>query len=144
LVVKKAADAYIRLGTDPVEFITNHKDDYDFFLRTKVPKNSRLVGDWGYEEEVLQNVTRYYVSNEGCELIKIMPPLAKNPGKERRIAVSKGCKVTVMNKLAPLDRSTIDRKSTRLNSSHVKISYAVVCLKKKNTEISDTQTYLAT
>src|SRR5690606_24624782 len=27
----------------------------------------------------------------------------------------------------------IDRKSTRLNSSHVKISYAVFCLKKKNT-----------
>src|SRR5690606_39505953 len=27
-----------------------------------------------------------------------------------------------------------DRKSTRLNSSHVKISYAVFCLKKKNLE----------
>src|SRR5439155_12367855 len=27
---------------------------------------------------------------------------------------------------------TIDRKSTRLNSSHVAISYAVFCLKKKN------------
>src|SRR5699024_12567902 len=27
-----------------------------------------------------------------------------------------------------------DRKSTRLNSSHVSISYAVFCLKKKNTE----------
>src|SRR5690606_42008708 len=28
-----------------------------------------------------------------------------------------------------------DRKSTRLNSSHVKISYAVFCLKKKNMQI---------
>src|SRR5438874_3447042 len=27
----------------------------------------------------------------------------------------------------------LDRKSTRLNSSHVEISYAVFCLKKKNT-----------
>src|SRR5690606_40973906 len=27
--------------------------------------------------------------------------------------------------------SVLDRKSTRLNSSHVKISYAVFCLKKK-------------
>src|SRR3989442_7421305 len=27
-----------------------------------------------------------------------------------------------------------DRKSTRLNSSHVRISYAVFCLKKKNVE----------
>src|SRR5439155_7771528 len=31
-------------------------------------------------------------------------------------------------------RSTIDRKSTRLNSSHVAISYAVFCLKKKKKE----------
>src|SRR3712207_8974415 len=34
-----------------------------------------------------------------------------------------------------LDRSTVsypDRKSTRLNSSHANISYAVFCLKKKN------------
>src|SRR5690606_40462238 len=29
------------------------------------------------------------------------------------------------------DRQRLDRKSTRLNSSHVKISYAVFCLKKK-------------
>src|SRR3989442_3229504 len=29
-----------------------------------------------------------------------------------------------------------DRKSTRLNSSHVRISYAVFCLKKKNIVIS--------
>src|SRR5690625_1695288 len=31
-------------------------------------------------------------------------------------------------------RSCPDRKSTRLNSSHVAISYAVFCLKKKNTQ----------
>src|SRR3712207_8779612 len=30
-------------------------------------------------------------------------------------------------------RGTVDRKSTRLNSSHANISYAVFCLKKKNT-----------
>src|SRR5690606_5734329 len=30
------------------------------------------------------------------------------------------------------DLDALDRKSTRLNSSHVKISYAVFCLKKKN------------
>src|SRR5699024_12706928 len=32
----------------------------------------------------------------------------------------------------PSKRSHSDRKSTRLNSSHVSISYAVFCLKKKN------------
>src|SRR5690554_6991097 len=33
--------------------------------------------------------------------------------------------------LSSFDVSRIDRKSTRLNSSHVRISYAVFCLKKK-------------
>src|SRR5690625_5952802 len=33
---------------------------------------------------------------------------------------------------------TQDRKSTRLNSSHVAISYAVFCLKKTNTRPADT------
>src|SRR5436309_8708411 len=33
--------------------------------------------------------------------------------------------------LARRPRQVTDRKSTRLNSSHVKISYAVFCLKKK-------------
>src|SRR5690606_22410869 len=32
----------------------------------------------------------------------------------------------------PMRPAEADRKSTRLNSSHVKISYAVFCLKKKN------------
>src|SRR5258707_4845096 len=32
---------------------------------------------------------------------------------------------------APKIRAVIDRKSTRLNSSHANISYAVFCLKKK-------------
>src|SRR5690606_41629620 len=35
---------------------------------------------------------------------------------------------------ACLLRCLEDRKSTRLNSSHVKISYAVFCLKKKKTK----------
>src|SRR2546427_7759584 len=37
--------------------------------------------------------------------------------------------------LAEQARSTSDRKSTRLNSSHSQISYAVFCLKKKKKKI---------
>src|SRR3712207_7811023 len=39
----------------------------------------------------------------------------------------------VANALPRLGVSEIDRKSTRLNSSHANISYAVFCLKKKTT-----------
>src|SRR5690606_41778055 len=41
---------------------------------------------------------------------------------------------TILTKVASAATfpSWADRKSTRLNSSHVKISYAVFCLKKKN------------
>src|SRR2546426_2015929 len=34
------------------------------------------------------------------------------------------------------DQAVVDRKSTRLNSSHLVISYAVFCLKKKNNTLS--------
>src|SRR5690606_41132748 len=37
---------------------------------------------------------------------------------------------------ADICRREIDRKSTRLNSSHVKISYAVFCLKKKKKKVA--------
>src|SRR5256886_12576585 len=42
-----------------------------------------------------------------------------------------------------IGRTTQDRKSTRLNSSHSQISYAVFCLKKKNnsTAVETTLSY---
>src|SRR2546426_3009871 len=43
---------------------------------------------------------------------------------------------TLLGHLETVDFRQIDRKSTRLNSSHLVISYAVFCLKKKNTETS--------
>src|SRR3712207_8071730 len=39
----------------------------------------------------------------------------------------------VLNELLP---QMVDRKSTRLNSSHANISYAVFCLKKKTTAVT--------
>src|SRR5690554_7458136 len=35
-------------------------------------------------------------------------------------------------------QACLDRKSTRLNSSHVRISYAVFCLKKKKIKLTST------
>src|SRR3712207_7947680 len=41
--------------------------------------------------------------------------------------------VTDIRRLESLRRDFVDRKSTSLNSSHANISYAVFCLKKKET-----------
>src|SRR3712207_8822738 len=46
------------------------------------------------------------------------------------VAVGPGGRIAVAGVAGPFDRGE-DRKSTRLNSSHANISYAVFCLKKK-------------
>src|SRR5690349_22091825 len=48
----------------------------------------------------------------------------------------------VARHLKPSQPNNLDRKSTRLNSSHVEISYAVFCLKKKNTCTEDKSIHL--
>src|SRR5262245_63376796 len=50
----------------------------------------------------------------------------------RRCPASSGCWSSRPRSRACRARSAGDRKSTRLNSSHLGISYAVFCLKKKN------------
>ncbi len=73
IVVAKAAEAALVHNQNISDFIHNHDDLYDFFLRTKVPKTSYLeAGD-----ERVQNVTRYYVSDDGVPLTKVMPPTDK-------------------------------------------------------------------
>src|SRR5699024_12859888 len=58
----------------------------------------------------------------------IFPELLELRGLLKRL-------VTPTRQGTPMRRGTLDRKSTRLNSSHVSISYAVFCLKKKKKEI---------
>src|SRR3712207_7125340 len=68
----------------------------------------------------------------GVELARRLPLLARAVGgvllaAERRVEVDPGRRLV----------DAEDRKSTRLNSSHANISYAVFCLKKKNTNGKD-------
>src|SRR5699024_12515939 len=63
-----------------------------------------------------------YTSNTPTLVATALPPL--NPAK-----IGNTCPKIADN---PINSTlTLDRKSTRLNSSHVSISYAVFCLKKK-------------
>src|SRR5438034_6539490 len=54
------------------------------------------------------------------------------PEGERRQVTVVSCGITVMSAEGLPPDIEEDRKSTRLNSSHTVISYAVFCLKKKN------------
>src|SRR5690606_41794681 len=58
------------------------------------------------------------------------PSVRTSDPRSRVIAASHPCASKFAGLLGCCGR-TRDRKSTRLNSSHVKISYAVFCLKKK-------------
>src|SRR5690554_7225724 len=56
-------------------------------------------------------------------------------GRQRRGNVLGGGDVVkARHRHIPPHDDSVDRKSTRLNSSHVRISYAVFCLKKKKTK----------
>lgn len=79
LIVPKAAEAALVHGADIREFITQHADMFDFFLRTKVPRNSTL--EWGGEK--VSNIVRYYISKNGKPLEKVMPPVGP-PGEYKR------------------------------------------------------------
>src|SRR5690606_40200197 len=86
------------------------------------------------------NKTRLHLLHQGEQFIASgrsnMPAL-------RKVVQLRGEHIQSLNRLLDLtsrkvterrvdrSRERLDRKSTRLNSSHVKISYAVFCLKKK-------------
>src|SRR3712207_7628572 len=62
-------------------------------------------------------------------------------GLRPRRHASRSCPIEVRRGRAPArplrGQARADRKSTRLNSSHANISYAVFCLKKKKTHHTD-------
>ena len=100
LVVPKAAEAHLIQGINIEQFIRTHDDFYDFLMRVRIQRTSRLV--WvvdGYEYP-MQRITRYYVSETGGTLVKIMPPLkTKDSNEDRRMAIEKGWLVTPCNRI---------------------------------------------
>src|SRR5947208_10211126 len=67
----------------------------------------------------------------GYELVLTLP---QGMSREREgLLRLYGARVEITESLGGMNEAVIDRKSTRLNSSHQIISYAVFCLKKKKT-----------
>lgn len=100
MVIPKAVLTHLTEGEDYEDFIRLHEDKYDFFLRTKVPKSSRLVlemEDGDVQEQ--QNICRYYpVKKGGGKLIKIMPPLNGND-EWRRMGIDTDWNVATCNNI---------------------------------------------
>jgi len=107
LVIPMAAEAAMIHGIDVEQFIKSHTNDWDFLLRTKVPRNSSLVLVYEFHEEQQQNICRYYVAKEGGKLVKIMPPL-EDGGEDRRLGIDTEWNVLTCNDMKDFDRSKMD------------------------------------
>src|SRR3712207_7891282 len=96
---------------------------YFFFLMIRRPPRSTLFP-----------YTTLFRSRAGAARLRPggrgLPPV-RRPGPARRLHEPVVLHLPEVPAQAP-ERSVLDRKSTRLNSSHANISYAVFCLKKKN------------
>ena len=102
LVVPKAAEAALVRGESVREFITKHRDPFDFMLRAKVPRGSRLMlrwPEWEVETE-LQHITRYFVARNGGSLVKVSPPTGEPGTWKRRAKITDEFYNAVMREIA--------------------------------------------
>lgn len=102
LVVPKAAEAALVRGESVREFITKHRDPFDFMCRAKVPRGSRLMlrwPEWDVETE-LQHITRYFVARNGGSLVKVSPPTGEPGIWKRRAKITDEFYNAVMREIA--------------------------------------------
>lgn len=108
MIVPKAALEYIVNGVDIKKTIRTHKDEFDFCLRTKVPRSSKLYLSYEDGREVQQqNICRYYPAKDGGKLVKLMPPLE---GKDewRRLGIDTDFVVETCNDITEFDWSKLN------------------------------------
>jgi len=108
LVAPMAAEAFIVRGIPIETFIMQHADPFDFMLRAKVPRSSRLQFTDG--TPINANIVRYVITHDGPGLVKVMPPLAKAPDKERHISIDAGWSVHLCNDIREFDWSRLNRQ----------------------------------
>jgi hypothetical protein len=134
LIVSKAVEYYFTENIPVHTTICSEEDMFMFFKKVKINRNHRLVGrseyreviemdyskskrgkkvityEWEFEQEH-QHLSRYFISEEGEALFKLMPPLPKEPDKPRETAVEAGYFCTVWNYLPDNDWQATMRQS---------------------------------
>jgi hypothetical protein len=120
LVVPKVTEKILKNPKQKItDLLRNWDNPYDFFLRTKVQKNHKVVtvdADGVLEEQ--QSVNRYYVAKSGVSMFKVMPPL-KEGGEERMNNMVAGHHVQINNDCvvptgAPIDYAWYQEQVERL------------------------------
>src|SRR5690554_3100188 len=103
-------------------------------LSSLAPLLSRITQETGLSPLAIGALTTLPVLCLGI-FAPLAPWLARRMGAEKALALALGILILGLSMRGfpalPLLYAGTDRKSTRLNSSHVRISYAVFCLKKK-------------
>ena len=126
-----AADAAPR-----VQFVTSEGSFVIELYPDKAPKTVenflQYVNDKFYDGTVFHRVIKgFMVQGGGFDKDYRQKPTRPSVKHEGRESVAKGLHNTVGMVAMARTGDPQDRKSTRLNSSHMRISYAVFCLKKK-------------
>jgi hypothetical protein len=108
LVIQKAAEAAMLHNIDVATYVRGHRNMYDFLMRTKVPRSSKLVMvmDDGTEMKQ-QNICRFYACTAGGKLVKIMPPLTEE-AEPRRIGIGEGYGMWTCNNIKDFTWKDVD------------------------------------
>lgn len=96
LVIPKIAELHLVHGKQIRETLESWSDQYDFFSRVKVNRSCQLIYVKDGVTKQLENTVRYYVSQGGGDLIKVMPPM-KGKSDKRYFDVESGWLVCPCN-----------------------------------------------
>ena len=102
VIVQEAISAYYISNTPVLEYLMQELENglSKFYSKVKIQREHRLVARYEDKDIPQQRVTRYLVTNTGCSLIKIMPPIKVD---ERESEIEAGWKCTPCNNLTTLN-----------------------------------------
>jgi hypothetical protein len=141
LIINEAVSAYFISDVEPEQYLLQDIEINglsNFFMRAKVQKGHKLVARIREQDMILQKLVRYIVTNDGVSLIKIMPPLPKNPDKWRETEIESGWKTTVCNDLSKIN---VEELKENLNLEYYlkAIKKIINGIKESNTSSSNSE-----